>query len=268
VPELDGAAELQVTGVIVQSDGEVLELQVRANDASGRVWFDSLFTGAVTNGYAGSDEDGVGPGNQRLYDEISAALLSARGQLSAKEHADIAEISRLRYAAELAPSAFGEYLEESADGRYILRRLPARDDPMLARIERLRSTEYVITDAVDTKYQELNAEIAAVYDLWRAFRRKGVEYQVQNATRAQKNESEAASGSYEAIENLYNNYKWERVTAQEQDRLAVAFDNEVGPKVQALEVRVAELEGWVDEKYAEWHRLLEALFEVETRMER
>jgi len=30
---------------------------------------------------------------------------------------------------------------------------------------------------------------------------------------------------------------------------------------------VAELEGWVDMKYAEWHRLLEELFEVETRLQ-
>jgi hypothetical protein len=35
-----------------------------------------------------------------------------------------------------------------------------------------------------------------------------------------------------------------------------------------MEKRIAELESWVDEKYAEWHRLLEALFEVETELNR
>ena len=35
-----------------------------------------------------------------------------------------------------------------------------------------------------------------------------------------------------------------------------------------MEERVAELEHWVDQKYAEWHRLLEALFEAETEIER
>jgi hypothetical protein len=54
------------------------------------------------------------------------------------------------------------------------------------------------------------------------------------------------------------------VTAQEQDSLAVAFNNEVGPTVQAMEIRVAELETWVARKYLEWNRLLEELFDVET----
>ena len=56
--------------------------------------------------------------------------------------------------------------------------------------------------------------------------------------------------------------------AQEQDRLAIAFNNEVGPVVEAMEARIAELEAWVDAKYAEWHRLLEELFEVEAEINR
>jgi len=44
----------------------------------------------------------------------------------------------------------------------------------------------------------------------------------------------------------------------------VAFNNEVGPKIAAMEGRVAEMDGWVEEHYSEWRRLLEELFEVET----
>ena len=62
----------------------------------------------------------------------------------------------------------------------------------------------------------------------------------------------------------YENYKYDRITAQEQDRLAVAFDNEVGPTVLAMEIRINELQDWVDQKYAEWRRILAALFDVET----
>jgi len=56
----------------------------------------------------------------------------------------------------------------------------------------------------------------------------------------------------------------DRITAQEQNSLAVAFSNEVGPRIQAMENRVDELEGWVDTQYAEWYRLLEELFELES----
>lgn len=135
---------------------------------------------------------------------------------------------------------------------------------MMDRIRRIRETEYVITDAVDAKFQELHADIAFVFDLWRQYRRKTIEYEATNAERAVATTSVAPRGSYEALLNQYENYKWDRITAQEQDRLAVAFDNEIGPKVSAMESRIRELEAWVDLKYAEWHRLLEALFDAET----
>ena len=174
----------------------------------------------------------------------------------------------MRYAVELAPTAFGQYLETDGEGNYSLRRLPAREDPMVDRIERIRLTEYVITDTVDAKFRELHGEIASTYALWREYRRKSLLYDDQNARRAAKTRTEAPPGSFEAMSNLYDNYKWDRVTAQEQDRLAIAFNNEVGPVVDAMEARIAELEGWVDAKYAEWHRLLEELFEAESELNR
>jgi hypothetical protein len=268
VSEPDNAAEVAISGTIIQSDGARLELQVRAVDATGRLWFERNFTGSLV-------EEGIDPGGagtvssfQPLYDEIAEALAEARQRLGDRELARITETSLLRYAAELAPSAFGQYLATDEQGRFALRRLPARDDPMLDRIERIRLTEYVITDTVDAKFRELHEEIASTYALWREYRRKSVEYEKQNARRAQETRADAPPGSYEAMKDLYDNYKWDRVTAQEQDRLAIAFNNEVGPVVDAMEKRIAELESWVDEKYAEWHRLLEALFEVETELNR
>ena len=253
VPEPDVAVELLVSGTIVRSDGEILELRIRAVDASGHVWLDKAFAGVA--------------GNQKLYDDIAEDLQIARAQLNKKTLSNIVEISLLRYANRLAPSAFGDYLNKADDGTFTIHRLPARNDPMLDRIERIRHTEYVITDTVDAKYQELHAEIASIYELWRKYRRKFVEYQAQDARRAQDTKSDAPRGSYEAIKNLYDNYKWDRIAAQEQDSLAVAFNNEVGPTVAAMEARVAELEDWVDQQYSDWHRLLEELFEVETRLE-
>lgn len=266
VPEPDVAAELLVSGTIIRSDGETLEIRIVAVDASGRTWIDKSFTGAVTDNYRKADDQSDKAGYQELYDEIARDIQASRDRLDKKALNDVVEISLLRYGNQLAPSAFGEYLSSEIDGRFSILRLPARNDPMLVRIERLRSYEYVITDAVDAKYEELSTDIASVYDFWRRYRRKVVEYQVEDERRAQDTESSAPRGSYEALKKQYDNYKWGRITAQEQDRLAVAFDNEVGPKVEAMETRVAELQGWVDYKYTEWHRLLEQLFEVETSL--
>ena len=267
VTQPDSAAEVEISGSIIRSDGEFLEIRVRALDATGREWFDRVFA----SGLAGDGEDGGADddsGQAGLYDEIADSLRAARDRLDDRALGRIVETSLLRYATELAPSAFGQYLNEDEDGIFSIERLPARNDPMLDRIERIRLTEYVITDSVDAKFRELHEEIASTYALWREYRRKSLEYDRQNARRAEESRSDAPRGSYEAIKDLYDNYKWDRVTAQEQDRLAIAFDNEVSPVVEAMEARIVELEGWVDDKYAEWHRLLEELFEVESELNR
>lgn len=267
VTEPDSAAEVEITGSIIESDGERLEIRVRAVDATGREWFDRPFATRLVEGEVDSAGES-GSVQAGLYEEIAQSLRTARDQLGERTLSRIVETSLLRYAVELAPSAFGQYLAKDEHGRYSIRRLPARNDPMLDRIERIRLTEYVITDNIDARFRELHEEIASTYALWREYRRKSTEYDRQNARRAEATRSDAPRGSYEAIKNLYDNYKWDRVTVQEQDRLAIAFNNEVGPVVDEMEVRIAELEGWVDAKYAEWHRLLEALFEVETELNR
>ena len=267
VTEPDSAAEVEISGSIIRSDGERLEVRVRAVDATGRLWFDRTFASHLAQDGKQGDAD-AGSGRPGLYDEIAQSLRAARERLDGRALGRIIETSLLRYAIELAPSAFGQYLSEDEDGTFSIQRLPAQNDPMLDRIERIRLTEYVITDNVDAKFRELHQEIASTYALWREYRRKSLKYDRQNARRAEETRSDAARGSYEAIKNLYDNYKWDRVTAQEQDRLAIAFNNEVGPVVDAMEARIEELEGWVDDKYTEWHRLLEELFEVETELNR
>jgi len=264
VPEPDAAAELLVTGTIVRSDGDILELWIRVADASGRIWVEKSYAGIVSDDYAHKNAEAGMSSYQALYDEIAADLLAARTQLDEMALAGIVEVSLLRYAGELAPSAFGDYVTNAPDGTLTVNRLPAKGDPMFDRIALVRSTEYVITDAVDTKFRELHTEIASVYDVWRKYRRKSVQYQVEDARRAQDNGSDGERGSYEAIKNRYDNYKWHRITEREQDTLAVAFNNEVGPRVDAMELRVEELLAWVEQKHDEWHRILEGLFEVET----
>ena len=245
-PAHDLASELLLEGEIGHSDGETLSISMRASDATGRVWVDKAYAG-----------------DHKIYAEIVADLGNARDRFDQQQLEIIRNVAMLRYARSLAPTAFGNYLGTAANGHITLERLPARDDPMLRWIHRIRETVYVYTDTVDEKYRELHAEIESVYALWREYRQKTRKYEAQNIERAEATASAAPRGSYEALLNQYENYKWDRITAQEQDRLAVAFDNEVGPRVAAMESRIAELEGWVDEKYTEWHRLLEALFDAE-----
>ena len=252
VPDTDTAAELLINGRIVRSDGNLLEVMIRAVDASGRVWVERNFSGPA------NDED--------IYNDIAAALLGARDTLDAKALRNVIEISLLRYAQLLAPAAFDDYLQQVDDASFAIKRLPASNDPMLVRIERLRGVEYVFTDAVDAKFRELSADVETVYELWREYRRQFNRFKREESLRANTSRSDWPRDSYEALLERYEQYKWDRQAIEEQENWAIGFENEMGPTITAIEERVAELEGWVEDRYAEWQRILEELFELETAL--
>ena len=101
---------------------------------------------------------------------------------------------------------------------------------------------------------------------WREYRRKVGDYEAWNVRFAEAKADDTVRGSWESIKHQYDAYKHDRITAQEQDRLAVAFNTEVANTVDAMETRVAELNDWVEKGSLEWHSLLEELFELETQM--
>ncbi len=253
IPEADAAAELLITATIARSDGGALEISLRAVDASGYEWVNKTYSSDL--------------GYQELNDEIAGDLLRARRTIDSETLARIADLSTMRYASNLAPDAFGDYVEVDVDGRYQLVRLPAENDPMMQRIRRVRSVEYVMTDAIDQKFQELHAEIESVYDIWREYRQWYADFKTEEAKRNLVAQSDAKSGSYEAIQQSYDNYRLDRLAAQEQDKWAVGFNNEIGPTIDKIEARVAELNGWVEDGYLEWSRILDELFEIESSLE-
>ena len=251
--------ELVVRGELLQSDGRLLEIRIRAEDASGSIWLDERFS--ATTGNADST-----PAHERLFAEVSARLSKARVEQLPGQLNNVRELALLRYGARLAPKTFGQYVEEAEDGRVRIVRLPARDDPMLDRITRIREAEHVIIDAADGKYETLHEEVASIYAVWGEFSRKSLGYEAQDARRIAESEPAGPRGSYDALLHAYENYKYSRMTAEERDDMAVAFDNEVRPILADLDERLAVYNAWVEDRYRQWNQLLEELNEIETRL--
>lgn len=263
VPREDVAAELRITASIEVSDGEQFALQVVATDATGRTWLDERFAArGGSRAYQGSQS-----AHADVYRAIAARLDAIHDGLRDDELARIREIALLRYGRAIAPSAFDKYLQEDGEGGFTLQSLPAKGDPMMERVKRVRSAEHIIVDAVDEKYAQLNGEIATVYALWQDYQQKSRQYQEADVRWVEGGPTDLRRGSYEALERAYDGYKWSRMTTQELDDMAVAFDNEVWPVIERVETRIAELEDWVDAKTIEWNRLLEELFRLETRLD-
>jgi len=260
----DPAAELQLFGKIVRSDGYWLELRIHAVDGTGHDWFDKIFSGQASEESDKQKDDDTTPVFQAVYIEVAGELAAVRDQIGDSAVSRIKGTSLMLYASELSPTAFSGYLSQYDDGSVRLLRLPSRDDPMLKRIEVIRNTEYLFTDTVDAKFREFNAELARTYKAWRELRRKFVEYNDWNVKFANSRAGDFKRGSWEAIEHQYKAYKYDRVAAQEQDRLAIAFNTEVIATVNAMEARIAELDGWVERGHLEWRGLLEEIHELES----
>jgi len=250
VPGSDDEAEILVTGTITHSDGEILGIELRAVDSRGQEWVNASYT--TSSSYTD------------LFSGFVHDLKVVKDSLDQQTLRGIAGLSMMRYAAALTPEAFGSYFEALPDGTFKLLRLPADSDPMMARIQRIRSVEYVMTDAIDQKFRELYEEVDSVYEIWRDYRRWYTKFRFDEAQRNEFAQNDAEPGSYEALRHLYDNYRMDRLAAQEQDKWVIGFNNEIEPVIGQMEVRIAEMNGWVEEGYTEWTRILGELFEIES----
>ena len=150
-----------------------------------------------------------------------------------------------------------ELLQETVRG-YLEKEVP---------FERVRSVEYVMTDAIDEKFRELHDEVDAVYAIWREYRAWYTNFRIEEARRNEFSRNNAERGSYEAMRKAYDNYRLDRLATQEQDRWIIGFNNEMTPMIEKMEERIAEMSAFVDEGYVEWTRILSELFEIEGSLE-
>jgi len=133
VPETLESAELGIEGTILKSDGETLELKVRAVDATGRVWIDDKVYSHRVGPASYDSRNAPEEPFQSLYNEIANDLVAERRRFSEEELVNIRRIAELRFATGIVPEAFDHYLAQER-GRYRLVGLPAEYDPMMDRV--------------------------------------------------------------------------------------------------------------------------------------
>lgn len=270
LPQDDPSVDILVEGSIIDSNGAHLTLALRAVDSSGRVWLDDVYRGrahaidypdVLPADQAGASEAMADP-FQDLHNQIANDLLLARMGLPPEALRNLRRISALKHARDLSPEAFGGMLTSDAQGHLMLQRLPADNDPMLARVGSMLERHHTFIDTVDSYYEALHLDVKPLYDLWRHYSNDQIisseQAQRQASTRDQTNDS------FGALRSAYNRYKWAKIFEQEFVGLASGFVSETAPAVLKLSERVNGLTGSVEEQYAQWRVLLRALYDVET----
>jgi hypothetical protein len=288
LPEESDAVDLLVWGRVDRSDGYKVSIQVAAWDATGREWLNRSYKTTVpAKAYAKYRDAGQDP-YQNIYNQIANDLLELRNDESAQELQQVRQTSQLRYAAELVPSAYGDHLEMDKKGIYTIKRLPADDDPMMARLSAVREREYMLVDTLNEYYAGLYYDLSVPYEDWRKMSRdESIRYQeLKRSARLRQLLGAAAiigaivyegsGGSNSAITNtailggvegIRSGFGLSTEADMHQDsirELGESFDNEVEPLVVEVEGQTARLTGSAEEKYQEWRRLLHEIYAVET----
>ena len=168
VPRTSLAVDVTVYGVIVESSGEKLVLDVRVVDARGVNWFEKRYDSLASKySYQKNIPRGI-DAFQTLYKEIADDMLASREQLTEAEIQTIRTVAELRFARSFSEEAFGDHIGLTDQDYFYIKRLPAEADPMLIRTRQIRQREYLFIDTIEDYYAAFYREMYPVYDTWRA----------------------------------------------------------------------------------------------------
>jgi hypothetical protein len=282
--------EVFIDGRIVHSDGRELELDVTVIDAAGRTWFRRTYQGqADTRAYKDVVAKPRDP-FENVYNTLANDLLAARRELTQEQRIALRRVADLRFAADLAPYAFSGYLAQDKRGLYSVTRLPAEDDPVVQRMQRVRERDYALVDTLNEHYANFGGSMALPYTEWRKYTHEELEAEAQAKREALARqvlgavavvggimagaETSSSAGSAAATAAVIGGmYAFKsgldkraevRIHTESLKQLGDSFQSEVQPMVVDVEGRTLELKGSAEEQYAEWRQLLRELYENET----
>ena len=293
-PESANFIDVLVSGRIIESTGAKLALEITVKDSTGRVWINQRRyqgqpdTGSYKTDAALKARDPF----QNVYSEIANDMVKARDALQSADRRDIRRVTQLEFARDLAPAAMGGYLAQDPKGMVKVARLPATDDPIATRVERIRQRDAGVIDTVNGYYANFSDQMSESYGQWRraSFEEIEKEQRALNQARTrtylgaaavlasvfvpnqcnpydyncQRVQSAAryggAIGGTAAILSGLKKYADAKVHAQALKEMSDTFQSEVAPQVVDVEGRTLKLTGTAEEQYREWRKLLHELY--------
>jgi hypothetical protein len=272
IPESDPSLDLFVEGQIIQSDGETLELQIRAFDSSGREWLNKTYADqSLQEEYPESTRftldnsfdamNFVDP-FQDIYNRIANDLVAVRTNLGEQTLDDLNLVTDMLYASDLSPNTFSGAIKANEDGLLMVDRLPSLDDPMMARVADMKYRHHLFIDTVDEYYQTLYDDIQPAYVLWRRYSIDQIA-EIETSQQEANRSDYGGSSGFLSLSQRYDRFKWSKIFEREFNDLAAGFNNELAPAFLELNSQVHGLTGTMEQQYREWRGILRRLFELE-----
>jgi hypothetical protein len=272
IPSREAFTDLIISGGIQKSDGEFVELNVSVDDSAGRHWFSKTYeTQTGVTSYSDRRDRRLDP-YQKIFNEIATKVLQQTRQ-----------ISELKFFADMSPLAYGQHLETAEDGIVNIRRLPAENDPTVARLRQVRERDRLVVDTLNEHYANFYYGIAIPYRNWRKVsRQESINYrQVKQSARIQtlvgvvvlagslavdtnNSSSSRTRRTNAALQNMAISEGLNRIHVDAIAELSDSFGAQAAPMVVSVEGQERRLTGTAEAQYEGWRRLLKEIYQAET----
>lgn len=294
IPSRQAFTDVIVSGQINQSDGEYVAVSVSVHDAAGRHWFTRSYEAQTGLTSYSERRDRRRDPYQKIFNDVANDLQQFVATVPARQLQQTRQVSELQFFADMSPLAFGEYLGKDESGVAKVLRLPAENDPSVARMRQIRERDRLVVDTLNEHYANFYYGIAIPYRSWRKtaraesvkFRQEkrsaqlqalvgvvvmaaGTQIDTNSSSRNTRNINRALQ--YQAISRGINTV-WgailrNRDAGLHQEAIAElseSFGNEAAPMVVNVEGQERRLTGTAAAQYESWRKLLREIYEAET----
>jgi len=283
--------DITLSGQIIQSDGEFVTLVITAEDALGNEWFENKYsTQTGLTSYAEYRDRSNDP-YQKIFNDVANDLRAHASLLEPKQITRIRQASELKFFADMAPTAYGEHLAVDEDGFTSIVRLPAENDPMVARLRQIRERDRLVIDTLNEHYANFYYGIALPYEGWRkTAREQAVAYRQTRRSATMKallgvvvvagsmsietggshsraKQAAQFTGINRGMRTIYDAWRMRssaNIYRENIKELSESFVAEAAPLVIQVEGESRRLTGTAEAQYESWRKLLKEIYQVES----
>ncbi len=295
VPDLNATSDLYISGKILESNSEDVELDIKVADISGNLWIDDEFEHTVPDDFydrGGYNEDSYDPVFKKIAKKIEEKLQF----ISTKNLDDLEHISDLRFGLSLSEESFSENIFQDEKGKYTIKTKLNKSDPKFIRLNNLRVRDQLFIDELQVFYMNFDENIDSSYLTWQrqTFQEKQAEskargeavgkaiggilllgaavaaavagVQSNNANTQTLGTLGAIGGGVAGASLLQDSFKKSAEAKVHRDaieELGRSLDVEMSGKVIDLNDETIELTGTAKEQFSQWRLFLKKIYEKE-----
>lgn len=294
IPSREAFTDIVISGAIEESDGEYVKLLITVEDSQGRHWYTRTYRAQTGISSYSPNRDRRQDPYQKAFNDIANDLRQYVQELPPGRIDEIRQVTELKFFADMSPGQFGDHIQTDDDGIVKAVRLPAENDPSVARLRQIRERDRLVVDTLNEHYANFYYGIAIPYQSWRkTSREETINYrQVKRSATMQTLLGAVVLAGALAADTSDSSYRQQRMKGQLQSvaigegfqyivqginrrseasihiesikELSESFGAEAAPMVVTVEGETRQLTGTAAAQYESWRRLLKQIYEAET----